>query len=208
MIGCCAGPLGAGEEDAPCASIALTPGGARTIWSPPQAQAPERVIEDLPDPAAFATLIIDGQMPDAAIAMASAFRSAGKPVLLDAGSWKPGMERLVTLATEIIASAAFKLPGEKDTLTSLIDAGADFAAVTADDRPVCWRDRRGETGCVDPPRVEAVDTLAAGDVLHGAYAFHRWCEGGSCQAALAAAARVASRSVTAYGPRNGVLAAR
>ena len=200
--------LGARQTDAPCASIALTPGGKRTIWSPPQAATPPGVLEDLPGPAMFDVLLVDGQLPDAALAAARAFRGAGKPVVLDAGSWKPGMEALMALATDIIAGAAFAPPDGGDALETALNAGAQTAVVTADGDPVRWRTAQGRSGAVAPPAVDAVDTLAAGDVFHGAYVWFRYAQGLELPDALGEAARVAASSVTAYGPRDGVLAAR
>lgn len=198
-------PLGVSNGDAPCASIALTPGGRRTIWSPPQAEAGLGALDDLPDLEGFDVLLVDGQLPEAAIVAARAFRSAGKPVVLDAGSWKPGMEELTRLATEIIASAAFGWPSGGDVLQMALDARARFAAITADGDAIRWRSAEGERGEVSPPRTQAVDTLAAGDIFHGAYVWFRHGAGLASDAALIEAARVASASVAQYGPRKGVV---
>lgn len=200
--------LGARRDDAPCASIALTPGGARTIWSPPQTETPAGALEDLPDEDDFDVLLVDGQLAEAAIAAARAFRNAGKPVVLDAGSWKSGMAELTSLATEIIAGAAFIFPDGGDVLQAALDAGARCAAVTADADPVRWRTAEAGSGAITPPAVEAVDTLAAGDVFHGAYVWFRHGRSLAFDGALDEAARVAASSVTRYGPRDGVQAAR
>lgn len=194
-------PLGGCREDAPCASIALTPGGSRTIWSPPQTRTPLDALGDLPDPEFFDVLLVDGQLPEAAIAAAEAFRTADKPVVLDAGSWKPGMERLTRLASDVIASQAFTFPEGGDVLVQALKAGANSVAVTADGTPIRWATHDGASGVVKPPVVEAIDTLAAGDIFHGAYVWFRYGEALGFQTALEAAADVASTSVTAYGPR-------
>ncbi|XBQ16052.1 MAG: PfkB family carbohydrate kinase [Oceanicaulis sp.] len=201
-------PIGAPTGDAPCASVALTPGGGRTIWSPPQTESPERWRESLPDPADFDALLIDGQLPEAATGIARAFRDAGKPVLLDAGSWKPGMDALTRLATETIASSAFAIRDESEVIAALLARGASLAAVTADAGPIVWKGADGRSGSVRPPQVEAVDTLAAGDVFHGAYAYFRFAAGRDVEPALEAAARVAASSVAYEGPRAGVRAMR
>jgi len=200
--------LGTQAGDAPCASIALTPGGMRTIWSPPQAETPEGALDDLPDPQGFDVLLVDGQLPEAAVAAGEAFRAAGKPVVLDAGSWKPGMEALTALATDMIASAAFSFPEDGDVLERALAAGARAAAVTSDGAAIRWRTVDGSEGAVTPPAVDAVDTLAAGDIFHGAYIWFRYGAGLPFDQALAEAARAASSSVAHYGPRNGVVAAR
>ncbi len=200
--------LGARDDDAPSTSVALTPGGARTIWSPPQAGTPAGALETLPDPDGFDVLLVDGQLPEAGAAAAEAFRAAGKPVVLDAGSWKPGLDALTGLATDLIAGAAFALPQGGDVLAHSLAAGAQAAAVTADAGPVRWRTANGGSGEITPPGVEAVDTLAAGDVFHGAYVWFRYAAGLDFVHALGEAARVAASSVARYGTRAGVVAAR
>jgi sugar/nucleoside kinase (ribokinase family) len=200
--------LGARREDAPCASIALTPGGMRTIWSPPQAETPEGALDDLPDPQGFDVLLVDGQLPEAAVTAARAFKEAGKSVVLDAGSWKPGMEALTGLASDIIASSAFAFPKGGDALERALEAGAQAAAVTSDGAAIRWRTADGGKGAITPPAVDALDTLAAGDIFHGAYVWFRYGAGLSFDQVLDQAARVASSSVAHYGPRAGVVAAR
>lgn len=199
--------LGSRDDDAPCASIALTPGGMRTIWSPPQAETPEGALDDLPDPQGFDVLLVDGQLPEAAVTAARAFKEAGKPVVLDAGSWKLGMEALTGLASDIIASSAFVFPKGGDALERALAAGAQAAAVTADGAAIRWRTIDGREGAVTPPPADALDTLAAGDIFHGAYVWFRYGAGLSFDQALDQAARVASSSVAHYGPRAGVIAA-
>lgn len=199
--------LGAPAGDAPCASVALTHGGMRTIWSPPQAETPAGALDDLPDPQGFDVLLVDGQLPEAAVTAARGFKEAGKPVVLDAGSWKPGMEALTGLASDIIASSAFAFPKGGDALERALAAGAQAAAVTADGAAILWRTIDGREGAVTPPAADALDTLAAGDVFHGAYVWFRYGAGLSFDQALEHAAHIASSSVAHYGPRAGVIAA-
>jgi sugar/nucleoside kinase (ribokinase family) len=189
--------LGARDGDAPCASIALTPGGARTIWSPPHADTPPGAQRDLPDLTQFDALLVDGQLADAACIVARAFREVGKPVVLDAGSWKPGMGALTQLATETIAGAAFRFPDDPDTLRAALEAGALHGAVTAGADQMRWAGQDGQSGVIKPPQVVAVDTLAAGDVFHGAYLWFRHGEGCSFESAL---------DHGVYGARDGVVA--
>lgn len=100
-------------------------------------------------------------------------------------------------------------PGDDD-LAAVALLGPAFVARSAGPGPVRFRRRvagaHHEAGTVEPPvvpREHVVDTLGAGDVLHGAYA-ERLARGVDPVLALTAATRVASRSVQARGARGWV----
>lgn len=87
------------------------------------------------------------------------------------------LERLFPLATHIVASepAAFILSGEEQGPPAACEALARrtdaFVAVTAGAAGSWWFDRSvASVRHVAAPRIKAVDTLAAGDVFHGAFA--------------------------------------
>ncbi|MCK9897856.1 PfkB family carbohydrate kinase [Frankia sp. AgB32] len=138
------------------------------------------------------------------------------PVVFDGGSWKPSTERLLAHVDAAICGAAFRPPslpdtaGVPDILRYLLDQGPSFAAVTNGAAPIRWADAHGG-GLVRPPTVHAVDTLGAGDVLHGAFAWSlagtstvdtaTMADTATMVSALTAAARVAARSVESFGTR-------
>ena len=132
-------------------------------------------------------LLVDGHHLAAADVLA---RATDAPVLLDAGSWKPGLERLLALVDHAVLSADFAVPGqarahsgalpvdlvEVDSLLDLV-AGYGPRTIARSNGSDPVRVRRGgppvERTEVRPPVVppgEVVDTLGAGDVLHGAIA--------------------------------------
>lgn len=145
----------------------------------------------LPAALAGATcVLVDGHHLGAAVPVARAARERGVPVLLDGGSWKPGLDRLLRLVDHAVLSAVFTVPagaaGERPlgagtgaaAVDALLDVVAGLGPMTvarsAGAGPVRVR-RTGPTGVVredvQPPSVpadEVVDTLGAGDVLHGA----------------------------------------
>lgn len=100
-----------------------------------------------------------------------------------------------------------------DDLTAVASLGPAFVARSAGPGPVRFRHRVAgapdvRVGAVQPPAVpreDVVDTLGAGDVLHGAFA-EQLARGADPVAALAAATRAASRSVQARGARGWVAA--
>jgi len=135
------------------------------------AAAPPVGLEGLVDTAQV--VLLDGHHPDLALAAAQAARAYGRPVVLDGGSWKPVLTRLLPLVDVAVCSAVFRVPGARSSeasLDALRGAGVPVVAVTRGAQPVLWAVGacRGETAV---PAVRAVDTLGAGDVLHGALAY-------------------------------------
>lgn len=149
----------------------------------------------------------DGHHMDLAVTAALAARAAGRPTVLDGGSWKAGTRDLLPLIDVAVCSADFRAPGADnptDTLRFLRDHGVGWAAVTRGAEPVVWAGPDGG-GTVDVPAVRVADTLGAGDVLHGALAHHLAVRGRLTSAgfveALSDAATVASRACASFGTR-------
>jgi sugar/nucleoside kinase (ribokinase family) len=154
----------------------------------------------------------DGHHMELAVATARAARAAGRPTLLDGGSWKDGTQRLLPSIDVAVCSADFRPPGTStpaDTLRFLREHGVPWAAVTRGGQPVVWAGPDGTTGTVDVPSVRVADTLGAGDVLHGALTHHLAVRGRLTSAdfaeALRAAAVVAARSCESFGTRAWML---
>ncbi|MDT0166911.1 PfkB family carbohydrate kinase [Actinotalea sp. AC32] len=125
-----------------------------------------------------AAVLVDGHHLDLAVPVARAARSRGIPVLLDGGSWKPGLEDLLAHVDVAVLSADLRVPPDHagDDGADGTDDG-DLAAVARLGPRVVARshgadpvhvlvDGRRLTVPVLP--VAVVDTLGAGDVLHGA----------------------------------------
>ncbi len=157
---------------------------------------------DAPAAMAGATaVLVDGHHLGAAQVVAAAARARGIPVLLDGGSWKPGLEHLLRDVDHAVLSADFALPDPGgDVLGRVARLGPGLVAQSAGAGPVrvLVGDDRSE---VLPPAVPAdqvVDTLGAGDVLHGAMAA-ALAAGLEPVAALAEGAVRASESVRHRG---------
>ena len=124
------------------------------------------------------TLLVDGHHLGAAEVLAADAAGRGIPVLLDGGSWKPGLDGLLAHVDHAVLSADFRLPdGTHDLLDRVADLGPRLVAQSAGAGPVRVRtvdaDGRRASTVLHPPVVpaaEVVDTLGAGDVLHGATA--------------------------------------
>jgi sugar/nucleoside kinase (ribokinase family) len=172
----------------------------RTIVNPPMMQAEARALEGVWDTAwgdAPAVALTDGFHLGATLPLLKALRDSGTALCLDGGSWKPGTEVLAPLLTAAICSERFTAPGEAATLGWFAEQGVPHVAVTRGARPIVGWDlgRRFEIA-IEP--VEAVDTLGAGDVLHGAFCFY-FAESGDFEGALRRAAEIATRSCQGLG---------
>jgi sugar/nucleoside kinase (ribokinase family) len=130
-------------------------------------------------------------------------REAGTMLVLDGGSWKPGTEEIAPLLTTAICSERFSVPGRPPDADSTIawfeEQSVPHVAVTRGDRPILGWDR-GRRFEVEIAPIDAVDTLGAGDVLHGAFCFH-FARIRDFEAALGLAADVATRSCQGLGIR-------
>lgn len=141
-------------------------------------------------------VVCDGHHHNLALPLLEKARARDLPTVLDAGSWKSVMTMMLPFIDYAIASADFAPAG--GAIPRLQELGARHAAVSAGGGPICWRDATGAGGEIAVPQVEVVDTLGAGDVLHGAFAWFL-AEGLGFAASLHEAARVASASCAVIG---------
>ena len=133
----------------------------------------------------------------------------GKPVVLDAGSVKPNIEKFLERADIVIASEDFK-DAAGNTIFEM-NCNAAHKAITRGEKPILYLgteiERRDcsvlpEKTEIPVEAVEAVDTLGAGDIFHGAFCYGYFEKEYSCEEALRFAGKVASESVKYRGPRE------
>ena len=211
----------AGPRDHPAVSTVLVTRGTgqRAVVSVNASQHRVSHHESASDPSDWArafvagvdVLLLDGHHLDLALPLAEAARSAGVPVLLDGGSWKPGLERLLVHVDIAVISEVFRVPDDLDGVTGRPDEDV-LGTVRSLGPPMVARSRgplpievltgtgRAE---VPVPQVQVVDTLGAGDVLHGALSAWLAVRGtGDLMDGLAWAAHIAADSCTAPGSRG------
>ena len=142
-------------------------------------------------------LLLDGHHPGLALRVARRARERGDP---DA----PAM---IGLCDAVVVSADFRPPGvaTDDVLDAVAALGPRFVARTRGPRPVEVLDAGERYEVVVPRPGRVVDTLGAGDVVHGAFAA-AVARGSSWRAALEDAVLVASRSVEHAGARGWIAA--
>lgn len=215
----------------PIVAITVDTAGRRSVVSAVDRGAPIAAVA--PELPGARVVLLDGHLLDLADAVARVQRDGGAVVVLDGGSWKPGLERLLPLVDVAVVSAAFACPPEHRALFDAIPyravtagsapirvaPGPDPANGTTDavtshasgqgsersaESPVAdTRARTSGEELVHVPAVDVVDTLGAGDVLHGALC-HQLARAPGLDheaflEALASAAAVASRSCAARG---------
>lgn len=193
----------------PIAAITVNAAGERNVisaWRAAIALPPVQIDESLL--ASASLLLVDGHSMQSAQAWAAAARARNIPVVLDAGSWKPGTPELLAHIDTTICSADFHpsgCPSEDDVILYLRDSGVPRIAITHGPDPIRFFDAAPDgsaqtEGHIHVPPIHAVDTMGAGDIFHGAYCYFA-ATGHSFQQALHQAAAVAAASCAHPGPR-------
>ena len=120
-------------------------------------------------------VLIDGHQMAVGAQVAQWAKGRQIPVVVDAGSWKPNFDTVLSHADVVVASANFSPPdcGNSAAVFDYLKAQqVKKIAITQGSSPVLYFDAEGEdeqTGEVDVPQIRAVDTLGAGDIFHGAF---------------------------------------
>jgi sulfofructose kinase len=183
--------------------------------------AGERLVCGYSDPAVFD---VDAELPldtlagfdavhadcrwwKAARAVLPAARALGVPTVFD-GDIAPGevLAEVAPLAEYPIFSErglvlATPGAGHDDRLASIARRSGGFAGVTLGARGFVWVDAQG-LHTIGVPEVAVIDTLGAGDVFHGAYAYALALKMDTAAAARFASATAALKC-TRFGGRSG-----
>jgi sugar/nucleoside kinase (ribokinase family) len=125
------------------------------------------------------------------------------PVVVDAGSWKNGMEELIEIADIVICSADFYPPGtktRKNVFEYLDSKNTGMIAITRGEDPVLFKEKN-RYGEIKINKVKAIDTLGAGDIFHGAFCFYFLKENNFAEA-LKKASAIATESCKYRGTRD------
>jgi sugar/nucleoside kinase (ribokinase family) len=126
-------------------------------------------------------------------------RKRGAVIVFDGGSWKNETLSILDTVDIAICSSRFLMPGHDrgQTISLMFEKGVEFIAITNDENDVDVFEGNSTTK-IPVPRVNAIDTLGAGDVLHGAFCYYL-NEGLDRKKALRQAAQIASRSCCYFG---------
>jgi sugar/nucleoside kinase (ribokinase family) len=149
-------------------------------------------------------VLADNRFPSFALPICRAALRRGVPVVLDVD--KPGAPRddpLLSACSHIVfSSEGLRTMMRMDDLGAALRAFGQatnaFLAVTNGAGPVLWRDVDDDIRALPVFHIEAVDTLAAGDVFHGAFTL-ALLEGREGAEALRFAAAAAGLKCTRFG---------
>jgi len=193
-----------------CSVLVNAANGNRTILNPPLAEITLRRLgawqqeADALGGGMPPVVLTDGFFFDEARVLLTSLRDAGATLCLDGGSFKPGTAELASLLTAAICSERFAVPGNGAGQSSpeaiiawFAAKGLPYIAVTRGARPILAWDR-GHRFEIEIPAVPAIDTLGAGDVLHGAFC-HFFALQQEFEPALRRAAEIASLSCQSLG---------
>jgi sulfofructose kinase len=210
------------SEGIDCSHIRRVEGGRSAISAIFVDAAGERLIVPCYDPVTqsepdkisidfsiFDAVLVDTRWPGAAAIALTEARRLGIPAILDADiAPKSILERLLPWASHIVASLpASRLVfeqqiGARQATDRLRDTYEVFAAVTDGAKGTYYSAPRGAAKHIPAYNIDAVDTLAAGDVFHGAFAA-RLAEIGDEEDAITLASAAAAIKCLHFGGRLG-----
>ncbi|NER31111.1 MAG: sugar kinase [Symploca sp. SIO1C4] len=147
-------------------------------------------------------VMIDGHQMALSVAIAPLAKENNIPVVIDGGSWKPGFEKVLPFVDYAVCSANFYPPGcsnSKEVFAYLQSLGIPHIAITQGEKPIQYLSL-GISGRLSVLIVNAVDTLGAGDIFHGAFCHYILQQ--NFTESLVAAAEIASNSCKFFGTRR------
>jgi sugar/nucleoside kinase (ribokinase family) len=147
-------------------------------------------------------VMIDGHQMMVGFALAQIAKDKNISIVIDGGSWKPGFEKILPFVDYAICSANFYPPGCttcEEVIAYLAAIGIPHIAITQGEKPIQYLSD-GVLGELPVPQINAVDTMGAGDIFHGAFC-HYILEQNFTNA-LTAATKIASRSCEFFGTRR------
>lgn len=174
--------------------------GTRTIVNPPRQYYDKDISYENLNMAEASVILLDGFVfSDGLKKKLLEARQKGTVIVLDSGSWKDETMSILDTVDIAICSSRFVMPGHDtdQTISLMLDKGVDFIAFTDNQKDIVVYEGINATK-IPVPQVNAVDTLGAGDVLHGAFCYYL-TEGFNRSEALRMAALIASRSCCFFG---------
>jgi sugar/nucleoside kinase (ribokinase family) len=147
-------------------------------------------------------VLLDGHQIAASKEIAQLAHSKNIPILLDGGSWKPGLEEILPFIEWAVCSDNFYPPNcynSEQVFAYLSAAGISHIAITRGEKPILYLSN-GTYSSIEVPQIQATDTLGAGDIFHGA--FCHYILQNNFTDTLTAAAKIASHSCNKFGTRG------
>ncbi len=117
------------------------------------------------------TLLFDGHEAKLSLSALQQTHLKSVPSVLDAGSLHDGTLSLMSQVDYLVCSEKFAIQyaGDPQTALSQLAATAPWVVVTLGEQGLIWQHGQ-ETGKLNAPSIQAIDTTGAGDAFHGAFA--------------------------------------
>ncbi len=147
-------------------------------------------------------VLIDGHQIAVGYAIAQLAKQKNIPIAIDGGSWKPGFEQILPFVDYAVCSANFYPPNCQTTtevFAYLRSLDIPHIAITHGEKPIQYLSN-DHSGAINVPQIQAIDTLGAGDIFHGAFCYY--ILQGSFTEALTKAANVAANACRFFGTRR------
>jgi len=160
------------------------------------AQIPGNILEGID------VVLVDGHQMLVSQYIAQQAKQKNIPVVMDGGSWKEGFEQVLPYVDYAICSANFyppKCQKIEEVFAYLQAVGIPYIAITHGAKPIEYQSKK-MSGNFVVPKIKPVDTLAAGDIFHGAFC-HYLFENDFIDA-LCNASQIAARACEFFGSRR------
>lgn len=192
-----------GAETDPIVSAVITTltNSERTIITHHPNELAAEPLHDSLSPSNYDLIFVDGFYPELGVEILAEAKRLHIPVVFDGGSWKahlPGVLKFVDVA---ICSGNFHPPkctSSYETISFLKSFGITEVAISKGEENI-----ESESFNVEIEKVNAVDSLGAGDVLHGAFCWY-WLQSFNFKMALEKASKVATFSVKFKGTHQWI----
>ena len=149
-------------------------------------------------------VMLDGFYPEFAVNCAKLAYEKNIPVIMDCGSWKPQFNQLLDFCDIAICSEDF-YPTDcncsEDTIKYLQKKKIKHIAISRGDKGILYCDNN-QVGEIAVKKVNVIDTLGAGDFLHGAFCYYYLESKKNFCAALKKASAFATRTCEYSGTRS------
>jgi len=203
----CGGVVRTAGATASVSLILLDAQGEKTIATRRGAGLGETLPKDADGLVADAdAVLVDNRFPEFVMAVCRSARARNIPVIIDLDQATRADDPLLALGSHVIASAEALggTTGESDfdaALARLANHVGGFLAVTDGANGVFWR-ADGALRHMPAFQLQAIDTLAAGDVFHGGFVL-ALAEGRDIEDALRFGAAAAALKCSRFGGADG-----
>ena len=179
--------------------ITTTSNSDRTILTHHPEAVQKQMTKDIVKIKDYAFIFVDGFYSELAIPICIEAKKLGIPVIFDGGSWKPQLPDLIPHIDIAVCSDNYLPPACNSTdevIKYMKQYGVKHVAITRGEDSIV-----GDNFSIEIEKVNAIDSLGAGDVLHGALCWFL-ASGMTFYNALNEASKVATFSTLYKGTRT------